>query len=626
VEQAPSAEASDGASAADANLTSPAAKRARGTAGAAAADPTLSFSDVAFRDVDASSVILSFLSNKDFLSAIQCSRLLQAAGMRRTAWPRLSVQLLVQTLRDDDYDNDERRRLRLHVQSKDPQFSLQLLPLRGDAGASANAEAVGGAGAAALPAAGESAASTSSSPLVQLASSAVSSWRYATDVYLTCARLQKKDTPEEKCFAVLRRVLSMPYLDALTLIGIAIADSDMATVLQLFAAASHLQALVMFKTPSLLRRCLPQLTQLRVLVLDKLPSAEALVPLTQLYYIHLSFGQSQCDHSSIVGLVLRWLSVHHALRCVSLVAASVDCSQLDQVLRPAQVEASIREQMEEVKHARAVSQLQLQPPLDYIYDVVPPLDELAMKCKLRPHHYRWIARIPSLRRLQADMTGADLRSLPRKRLANLRELRLVLFDSSGWTTLARCTQLRTLQLQPQAAFMYHSVPLAEVAAVLTASAATLESVNVGVDWLIQQQEQTSWAALAQCRQLTSLALRLQPLDWDTLLAALNALPHFRTLALHVTEGYMFELPAGLLRCMTTRTESQWRTLQLHLRDGCKITVRSGVNPLAKLLPLAEVASDAAAQQVRVLVSQSSSRTRTFLITDDRAGRHQWIQM
>jgi len=58
---------------------------------------------------------LSMLSSDDFLSAIHVNKQFYAARLKKSAWPALQLESFIQSLRDDDYDNPVRRRLRLRI-------------------------------------------------------------------------------------------------------------------------------------------------------------------------------------------------------------------------------------------------------------------------------------------------------------------------------------------------------------------------------------------------------------------------------------------------------------------------------------------------------------------------------
>jgi hypothetical protein len=74
-------------------------------AGAIAAAPTSAC--FASLDVDALSVVLSFLPTRVFLAAARCSRRLYAARLKKSAWPPLHVETLMQSLRDEDATHRE---------------------------------------------------------------------------------------------------------------------------------------------------------------------------------------------------------------------------------------------------------------------------------------------------------------------------------------------------------------------------------------------------------------------------------------------------------------------------------------------------------------------------------------
>jgi hypothetical protein len=81
----------------------------------AAAASTHVSSTFARLDLDSLSVVLSMLGSDDFLSAIRSNKQFYAARLKKSAWPALQLESFIQSLRDDDYDNPARRRLRLRI-------------------------------------------------------------------------------------------------------------------------------------------------------------------------------------------------------------------------------------------------------------------------------------------------------------------------------------------------------------------------------------------------------------------------------------------------------------------------------------------------------------------------------
>jgi len=196
---------------------------------------------------------------------------------------------------------------------------------------------------------------------------------------------------------------------------------------------------------------------------------------------------------------------------------------------------------------------------------MPPLEELSMGYAMW-YHYSWMALIPSLRRLLIMTEHFEpFCNAPAAWLANLQMLRLTLHGwrrHNSWTYLPHCTQLRTLQVDTPLKWKRDLVPELDVVAAVAASAATLQTMILGANWAFERQQPGSWVVLAQCQQLTSLSMRLQPLDWEAVLAALSGLPRFSALTLFVCDLLSLPLPAGLLRHMTARPDSQWHTVQL----------------------------------------------------------------
>jgi hypothetical protein len=85
---------------------------------AQAADPTAaSIPSRRFNcDSDSLSLILSFLNLRDFRSGTQVSRRFIAAGSTHTAWPKQSIDELIQSLQANNYDDPKVRRLRITPQ------------------------------------------------------------------------------------------------------------------------------------------------------------------------------------------------------------------------------------------------------------------------------------------------------------------------------------------------------------------------------------------------------------------------------------------------------------------------------------------------------------------------------
>ncbi len=279
---------------------------------------------------------------------------------------------------------------------------------------------------------------------------------------------------------------------------------------------------------------------------------------------------------------------------------------------------------------------QLQPSIDTVANVPPCLTDLSTEASLLPEHFTWLSQLPALRRPQTLLARNLVITLPLLLLSALHELRLA-FDSENrhWQRLAHCTQLRVLQLQSHRAIDSHRTTdssinfgLDQLSTVLRASAATLETARLSIgNWLLEEKNRGSWAELAQCKQLRTLSLTLQPLAWETLLDALSQLPWFHTLGLFVEDNSMPALPTGLLRHMTKRAGSPWRTVQLQLlHPRCCMDLLSRKVSLDVLCPPAEAASEKAAQQVRFIVSKQGKPSRSYLITVDEHGQRKWQQM
>jgi hypothetical protein len=266
---------------------------------------------------------------------------------------------------------------------------------------------------------------------------------------------------------------------------------------------------------------------------------------------------------------------------------------------------------------------QLQPSIDTVANVPPGLTDLSTEACLLQHHFTWLSVMPTLRRLQTVVSPGSMCVLWPNMLAALCELRLTLDHSSCyWHQLSDCTQLRKLWLSSHqtASDPSSRLDVKSISALLCASAATLETIILG-DLLL---DGGSWAELAQCKQLRSLSLTLQPLAWETLLGALSQLPWFHTLELVVDKSSIAALPSGLLRHMTARADSHWRTVQLqllHPRSSMDL-----VDSLEVVCPPAEAASKEEALQVRFIVSKQGKPRRTYVITVDEHGQRTWQKM
>ncbi len=263
---------------------------------------------------------------------------------------------------------------------------------------------------------------------------------------------------------------------------------------------------------------------------------------------------------------------------------------------------------------------QLQPSIDTVANVPPGLTDLSTEACLLQQHFTWLPAMPALRRLKTVSTPQQ----PFHAVPHLHELRLSSTDSRNLQQLTHCTQLRVLQLQSHRAIDSHSsinLGLDQLSTVLRASAATLETIILGDLPL----DGGSWAELAQCKQLRSFSLTLQPLAWEELLSALSQLPWFHTLGLFIEKASIPALPSGLLRHMAV--SSYWRTVQLRLlHPSCSMNLLGGKTSLEMMCPHVEAASDDATRQVRFIVSKQNEPSRTYLITVDEHGQRKWQQM
>jgi hypothetical protein len=246
-------------------------------------------------DLDSLSVVLSMLSSDDFLSAIRVNKQFYAARLKKTAWPALQLESFIQSLRDDDYDNPAHRRLRLHATAaRMPQFAAMLPPADGDGAATA--------------------------------SLAANMWRHVTDAhvysYLKGRRWtgDVRRTHQPHVNALLPQLAQLPFLTAVNLHQV---EVSMASFKQFATATAPRLQVFMYegtRTPTSMvdpMKHIGLLCGLRVLVIDRLPDAAALLPLKQLEYLHVEehlWGRCIAPAAS----VLRHLSSSHALRSLSL--------------------------------------------------------------------------------------------------------------------------------------------------------------------------------------------------------------------------------------------------------------------------------------------------------------------
>ena len=135
-------------------------------------------------------------------------------------------------------------------------------------------------------------------------------WRHVTELQLQSSQ------------KLLEQLNQFPCIQALTLSKIHSVDA-LAAALMISSVADRLQSLVLSECgdpsqPLPLPPPLAQLTSLRILALDRAPDPATLSQLHQLEYLRMGWGSGSLEGDVIVMRVVRWLSVHHALRSLSV--------------------------------------------------------------------------------------------------------------------------------------------------------------------------------------------------------------------------------------------------------------------------------------------------------------------
>ena len=93
---------------------------AGGASGATAAGASVSMPLPCARlDQDSLSVVFSFLNATDFLHAVRVSHHWRTARVKKSAWPAFNLETMIAHLRDDDFDNPQRRKLDVTTSSGD---------------------------------------------------------------------------------------------------------------------------------------------------------------------------------------------------------------------------------------------------------------------------------------------------------------------------------------------------------------------------------------------------------------------------------------------------------------------------------------------------------------------------
>jgi hypothetical protein len=377
-------------------------------------------------DLDSLSITLSMLSSDDFLSAIRTNKQFYAARLKKSAWPTFQLDSFIQSLRDDDYDNPARRRLRLRIPSK----------ISADGGLSlpANAAPVFGSGA--------------SSP---------SAWRFVADVQLYN---ENKRLNQSSVDVLLPGLARLPCLTAVNfhLVNVSAAAFEhfCSTV------APRLQVLLFERV--FVRDVVDPLThigllhELRVLVVDEFPPMAVLLQLHRLEYLHVALPPNGSP-ASLYATALRHLSCSYALRSLSFGEDFDEALAFLRLLEgllamtpPAKLRAA---------HAALVDWRQ---PIQ--------LTDLSLASDIADTVLQKCATIPTLTRLQADV----YMFLPHGSVfTQLRQLNLQLYDGTSLLELAQCNQLRALQLCFREA---DEVSADTLCAIVASNAASLEELCV----------------------------------------------------------------------------------------------------------------------------------------------------
>ena len=327
---------------------------------------------------------LSFLNTRDFLRAICVSKQFRAARTRRSAWPQAHIPTLIRALQDDDYDNPARRRLMI---DKPVKLTKVLQP------------------------------------------ACKQMWRHVTDIRLVGGEQRLKRLLDFPCMAALTLNDSIPSINVTNALYTGLAD--------------RLQALGLSLCSDPLYSQLGLLTQLRILVLDRPPDAAALVQLAQLEYLHME-THDKFDCSPVLMCVVRWLSVHHQLRSLSLHSyGSWKAFRVEELIESDPLKSAIAS-------AEWVS-LSAHPPLDLT--VKCGLTDLSLSGEgalrsLQTSMDLLCRGLPHLTRLQWPeqagpqlLTSVDLRSNARELLPRSQEARIH-FNNVSWKVFNLTRPLR----------------------------------------------------------------------------------------------------------------------------------------------------------------------------------------
>ena len=494
-------------------------------------------------DADCLSVVLSFLSTADFLSALRVNSQWRAARTRRLAWPALSVAALIRALQDGDFSNPIHRMLAINSPHQ----------LRS------------------LFACAES----------------LLSWKHATAVRVV--QHAAGGTQPEACDdgRLIDRLLAFTAMQALTLDGAAASAEE---IERLFAAIKdRLLALTLLRCTEV---HLGSLSQLRILVLDRIPPSTQLAMLPHLAYLHMeSHISPDPNMNSALATTIRDLSVRCALRSLSLAGFNAECSAA----------ANTKEFFKTLQ--RDTSRPEPLPGAASYwsrYDLIAShgLTDLSLRSAPGKPTNDAIAKSfadlfkasPQLRRLQYEDESRDLGYLAQGMRDTLHELSLTLHSSHSNNAdqmrhLESCAQLRVLHLSVRddrgIDQRHRSLPVfvSKNLQKLLRLLPQIEEIRLGVDLKLLPPNESrtytvawrsaptptpaynpKWPTLAS-RHLRVLELPLQPEILADQLPALRSLRSFRTLELSFRGTVPAALPPALLSSMAA--SDSWFNLHLH---------------------------------------------------------------
>jgi hypothetical protein len=549
--------------------------------------------------LDLLSVVLSMLSSDDFLTAIRVNKHFYAARLRKSAWPTLQLDSFIQSLNDDDYDNPSRRRLRVHAtKALLPHFAAMLPPADGD-----------GAPAAL----------------------ATNMWRHVSDAHVYSRHegsCWPDAAPQPDASALLPQLAQLPFLTAISFHQVSI---SLSTFFKPFAElmVSRLQVLMVSGSREHLQdwKHIGLLRSLRVLSVDQLPDATALLQLQQLEYLHCS--EAYDARIVPVATAIRHLSSSYALRSLSVHVYSdircllpMVCGSAPPQHWPAHfhtVEPNSTAQL--VDWTRPCGLTSLALSLTDMYwrrAVVLTAESLPALVLLRVHLTKG-RRIGLAQRLpEPEVSHPDEFDFPLPPLdlfSRLHQLCLEINEADLLQHVAHCTHLRRLRLIARNPVHATAKMLC---AIVQTNAATLEEFRLCAkeDSFItameanpadDDAEMKRWTVLADCPRLRIVELPIRTDVAPQLLAALSKAPAFQALELSLPPRLYPQSPPLLQSALSSRT---WCTIRFHCAFAFQLP---NATELEDLLPAAGAASDsspsnAQAQAAAPAASSSSSNS------------------